>query len=129
MYGDKLRKLREHYGYSQRELAEKLDIPSTTISSWERTDYPSLEGIIKISKFFNTNLWEFFLDDFGQIKHILPNFIEPDDAAMLKLLNAKMDVVTRIEVKKIFLAVLKMALAKDEENLRHLPEYTALFGE
>ena len=49
----------------------------------------SLEGIIKISKFFNTNLWEFFLDDFGQIKHILPNFIEPDDAAMLKLLNAE----------------------------------------
>lgn len=127
MYGEKLRKLRDHYGHSQRELANKLDIPSTTISSWERTEYPSLEGIIKICNFYKISLWEFFIDDFEEFKKILPDFIESSDAAMLKLINARMDAETRIQVKKIFLEIIKTALIKDEAKFRTLPEYKALF--
>ena len=129
MYGDKLRILRDYYGHSQRELADKLDIPSTTISSWERTEYPSLEGIIKICDFYKVSLWEFFIDDLEEFKKILPDFIEPSDAAVMKLVNTRMDVETRIQVKKMFLDVVKLALAKDKDKLKDLPEYKALFGE
>jgi transcriptional regulator with XRE-family HTH domain len=66
MYGEKLKKIRDYYGYSQRDLADKLEVPYSTLSFWERADYPSLEGIVKICEFFKINIWEFFIDDFEE---------------------------------------------------------------
>ena len=127
MYGEKLKKLREYYGYSQRELAAKIETNQANISFWENSDYPSLEGIIKICEFFKVSLWEFFIDDFEEFKKVLPDFIEPSDAAVIKLVNTRMDIETRIQVKKVFLDVVKLALAKDKDKLKELPEYKALF--
>lgn len=129
MYGEKLKKIRDYYGYSQRDLAAKLEVPYSTLSFWERADYPSLEGIVKICEFFKINIWEFFIDDFEEFKKILPDFIEPSDAAVMKLVNTRMDIEKRIQVKKMFLDVVKLALAKDKDKLKDLPEYKALFGE
>ena len=128
MFGEKIKKLREHYGYSQREFAEKLGVPSTTLSFWERADYPSLEGIIKVCATFSMNLWEFFVDDYGQIKKTLPDFINADDAALLKILNTRLDRETRIQVKKAFLEIMKLALLKDKEKYLNTPEYKLLFN-
>ena len=129
MYGEKLKILREYYGYSQRELAAKIDTNQANISFWEKSDYPSLEGIFKICEFFKINIWEFFIDDFEEFKKILPDFIEPSDAAVMKLVNTRMDIEKRIQVKKMFLDVVKLALAKHKDKLKDLPEYKALFGE
>ncbi|HOP27919.1 MAG TPA: helix-turn-helix transcriptional regulator [Spirochaetota bacterium] len=129
MYGEKLKKIRDYYGYSQRDLADKLEVPYSTLSFWERADYPSLEGIVKICEFFKINIWEFFIEDFEEFKKILPDFIETSDAAVMKLVNTRMDIETRIQVKKMFLDIVKLALAKDKDKLKDLPEYKALFGE
>ena len=127
MYGKKLKNLREHYGYSQRELAEKLDIPSTTLSFWERADYPSLEGIIKFCGVFNMSLWEFFIDDYNEMKKILPSFITTDDAAILHLLNNHIDTETRMQVKRAFVEIMKLVLLNKQDNMKHLPEFQQLF--
>ncbi len=127
MYGDKLKKLREYYGLSQRELAAKIETNQANISFWENSEYPSLEGIIKICDFFKLNLWEFFIDDFEEFKKVLPDFIESSDAAVLKLVTTRMDVEQRIMVKKVFLDIVKLVLAKDIDKLKELPEYRALF--
>ena len=127
MYGEKIRKMREYYGYSQRELAEKINIPSTTLSFWERAEYPSLEGIIKICGVFKIKLWEFFIEDYSEVKKILPDFIAADDAALLRLLNTQVEIKTRIQVKKTFLEIIKLVLNKESEKYKHMPEYRMLF--
>jgi transcriptional regulator with XRE-family HTH domain len=128
MFGEKIKILREHYGYSQRELSEKIGVPSTTLSFWERTEYPSLEGIIKICDAFSMSLWEFFVDDYSQIKKMLPDYINADDAALLKILNTRLDRETRIQVKKTFLEILKLTLLNDREQYINMPEYRLLFN-
>lgn len=127
MYGEKIKKMREHYGYSQRELADKMGIPSTTLSFWERSDFPSLEGIIKVCDVFKINLWEFFIDDYSEIKKILPDYITADDSALLSLLNKEVAIETRIQVKKTFLEILKLVLIQHAERISYLPEYRHLF--
>ena len=127
MYGKRIKKLREHYGYSQRELAEKLGIPSTTLSFWERAEYPSLEGIIKICGIFNMSSWEFFIDDYSEMKKILPSFVTTDDAAILHLLNNHIDVAARMQVKRVFVEIIKLALADKQDEMKHLPEFQQLF--
>lgn len=119
--------MREHYGYSQRELAEKIGIPSTTLSFWERSEYPSLEGIIKICEVFKLNLWEFFIDDYSGIKKTLPDHITSDDSALLRLLNTEVNIETRIQVKKAFLEILKLVLMHKSNDLSYMPEYRHLF--
>lgn len=55
--GKNIRYLRTKAKLKQEELAEKLDIPRTTLSCWEngiRT--PKLEKIIDIANFFGTDL-------------------------------------------------------------------------
>lgn len=55
--GKNIRYLRKKAKLKQEELAEKLEIPRTTLSCWEngiRT--PKLEKIIDIANFFGTDL-------------------------------------------------------------------------
>lgn len=127
MYGKRIKHLREHYGYSQRELAEKLGVPSTTLSFWERAQYPSLEGIIKVCNIFKMSPWEFFIDEYSDMKKILPSFVTTDDAAILHLLNDHIDVASRMQVKKVFVEIIKLALADKHEEMKHIPEYLQLF--
>jgi hypothetical protein len=61
-------------------------------------------------------------------KKILPDFIEPSDAAVMKLVNTRMDIETRIQVKKMFLDVVKLALAKDKDKLKDLPNIRRCLG-
>ena len=49
--------LREEFGYTQQELADKLDGAKSTIAMYENeTRKPSLEVLIKLSEIFNCSI-------------------------------------------------------------------------
>lgn len=55
----KMKKYRLKLNLSQRELAEKVDIPQTTLFSYENgVNKPTLDNLIKLADFFNVSLDE-----------------------------------------------------------------------
>jgi transcriptional regulator with XRE-family HTH domain len=128
-YGEKLKNLREHYGYSQRELALKIGINQANISFWEKADYPSLDGITKVCEFLKIPIYEFFIENENQLKNTLPDYITPSDAAVLKILNTAIDIKTRVEIKKVFIHTMKVALMQYKDKLQHMPEFKKIFGD
>lgn len=59
IYGlpEKLRKLREKYGFSQGDIADRLDVTSSLVSSYERGERtPSLPIILKLSYIYNCSV-------------------------------------------------------------------------
>lgn len=56
MRGDRLRLLRERYGLSQNDLADRLGTSQTQIMRWEGNKViPSAESVISLAKFFNVS--------------------------------------------------------------------------
>lgn len=57
--GEKIYKLRNDNGFSQGDLAEKLDVSRQSVSKWENNSaVPELEKLIKLSEIFNITLDE-----------------------------------------------------------------------
>ncbi|WP_096437438.1 helix-turn-helix transcriptional regulator [Alteribacter populi] len=57
-----IKEFREMFGFSQRELAVRLNVSRQTIISIEKGGYnPSLELAFKISKIFNCKIEEIFI--------------------------------------------------------------------
>lgn len=60
---DKIIKLRKENGWSQEELAEKLDVSRQAISRWENgTALPDAQNVLQISKLFNVTT-DYLLND------------------------------------------------------------------
>lgn len=66
----RLRELRDYHGYSQKELAEYIEIPYNSIIKYETGDRkPNFETIIRLANFYNTSVdylmgrTDFLLDD------------------------------------------------------------------
>lgn len=54
---DKIKKLRTENNLTQEQLAEKMQVSRSTISSWETgRSYPDLEMVIEICNYFNVSL-------------------------------------------------------------------------
>ena len=55
----KIRDFRLKLGLSQREVSEKLNIPQTTLFSYETdTNEPNIQTLIKLANFYNVSLDE-----------------------------------------------------------------------
>lgn len=62
---DKIIKLRKENGWSQEELAEKLDVSRQAISRWENgTALPDAQNILQISKLFQVTTDYLLNDDY-----------------------------------------------------------------
>lgn len=56
MLGQRINELRIALGWSQVQLAEKLNISKQTVSNWENENIlPSIEMLIRLSKIFNVS--------------------------------------------------------------------------
>lgn len=56
MLGKRIYDLRTAYGWSQVQLAEKLNISKQTVSNWENENImPSIEMLIRLAKLFHTS--------------------------------------------------------------------------
>ena len=54
MLNEKLKQLRQAYGINQVELGKKLSVSKQCVSNWENDNIqPSIEMLVRISKFFN----------------------------------------------------------------------------
>ncbi len=54
MLGQRINELRQAIGWSQVELAKRLNITKQTVSNWENENIqPSIEMLIRLSKTFN----------------------------------------------------------------------------
>ena len=52
--GEKIKSIRKSFGFTQEELAEKLNVSRQTISKWETSvTIPDADNIVAISKLFN----------------------------------------------------------------------------
>lgn len=59
IYGlpEKLRELREKYGFSQGDVADRLEVTSSLVSSYERGERtPSVPIILKLSYIYNCSV-------------------------------------------------------------------------
>ena len=62
---DKIIKLRKENGWSQEELAEKLDVSRQAISRWENgTALPDAQNVLQISKLFHVTTDYLLNDDY-----------------------------------------------------------------
>lgn len=73
---NRIKKLREEFGLTQQELADKLDGAKSTVAMYENeTRKPSLEILVKLSEIFNCSI-DYILCK-SDIRH--PQKIEIDD--------------------------------------------------
>lgn len=56
MISDKIRELREQAGYSQSQLAKKLDVTRSSVNSWEMgLSTPTTQYVVALSKLFHVS--------------------------------------------------------------------------
>ena len=56
-FGDKLIKLRKKNGFSQEDLANKLNVSRQSVSKWESNNtYPETDKIVQICNIFNCSM-------------------------------------------------------------------------
>ncbi|AXG40631.1 helix-turn-helix domain-containing protein (plasmid) [Enterococcus gilvus] len=69
--GEQIKEHRKHGGWTQKELAERLNVSDKTISSWEtgRT-YPELTLLVELSELFNVSLDSLLGGDVKVVKKI-----------------------------------------------------------
>lgn len=54
---NRIKKLREEFGYTQQDLADRLDGAKSTVAMYENeTRKPSIEVLIKLSEIFNCSI-------------------------------------------------------------------------
>ena len=68
---DKIIKLRKEKGWSQEDLAEKLNVSRQAISRWENgTALPDAQNVLQISKLFNVTTDYLLNDDYESDRDI-----------------------------------------------------------
>ena len=70
MLSEKIINLRKSRGWSQEELAERLDVSRQSVSKWENNSaVPDLERIVNMSRIFEVSLDELVFGESSQIKN------------------------------------------------------------
>ena len=70
-FNEKLQKLRKEKGFSQEELADKLEVTRQSVSKWESGQtYPEMDKLLAICKIFNCTLEEITNDEIKEIKKL-----------------------------------------------------------
>lgn len=68
---EKIILLRKRFGYSQEELAEKLEISRQSVSKWESgASIPDLDRVLKLSSLFNVSTDYLLKNDLEESPHI-----------------------------------------------------------
>lgn len=78
MYGKKLKELRKEAGFTQEDIAIKTGFPQSSISYWEKAQYPPLDFIVETLKLVKPNLklWEFFIETDSDLKDYVPSYLK-----------------------------------------------------
>ena len=67
--GENIRRLRTERGWTQDQLAEKLDVTFQAVSSWERDEHsPELDKAVRLAELFGVSLSAVVEDRIGAFK-------------------------------------------------------------
>lgn len=99
-FNNKLYELRKQKGFSQEELANRLNVSRQTVSKWEVGDStPDMEKLVAISDLFGISLDELVLDKAPEpVPEVQPT--KPDIYSEIKA-DIKANVLTDSNRKKI----------------------------
>ncbi len=106
-YGQRIKELRIFHKISQKVMAEKMEIAQSSLSDMENSIWPPLNRINQFCEIIKIPLYEFFIEEESKLESWLPSYIKPEDAQLLKILNTQISQERRIEIKKIYLDILK----------------------
>ncbi|MCR4934649.1 MAG: helix-turn-helix domain-containing protein [Lachnospiraceae bacterium] len=63
-FGMRLQEIREFYGMTQQELADKLDVQPKSVSNWERAfKLPGIDNIVELAQIYNMSVGEILEDE------------------------------------------------------------------
>lgn len=95
-FNNRLYELRKKSGYSQEELANRLNVSRQTISKWEVGDSsPDMEKLIAISDLFHVSL-----DELVKGETVTSN-VETQENVNKKISEIKLSDESRVRAKKI----------------------------
>jgi len=78
-YGNKLKWLIKNKGLSQRDVAQRLNVPETTLSGWTLNEYPPLDAIESVCSILQIPISRFFAEDSDLYVEV-----SPDEMQLLK---------------------------------------------
>lgn len=103
--GNNIKFLREKRNIDQQQLADKLNVPRSTLACWENNiRTPKLEQIIKIAEYFNTNL-DIIYDNFdnGNLIDVNSDIIKIPVYGTIKAgipIESQPDIIDYVEIPK-----------------------------
>lgn len=87
MISDKIRELREQAGFSQSQLAKRLDVTRSSVNAWEMgLSAPTTPYIVALSKMFHVSA-DYILGIESDQSVSLRGYTEEEIALVLKLLQ------------------------------------------
>lgn len=73
IFSEKLQLLRKNKGFTQEELAERLDVSRQAVAKWESGQvYPDISNLIQISNLFNVTV-DFLVRDQECMRNVVPD--------------------------------------------------------
>lgn len=97
MFIDNLNKIIKEKGITKAKLAREAGIPDSTLRSWENGKDPSLNKVIKISRYFGISIDELVDNDIYRIelseneKELLNLFKQMSEREQIKLIGVVED--------------------------------------
>lgn len=87
MISNKIRQLREQAGYSQAQLAKKLDVTRSSVNAWEMgLSTPTTQYIVALTKLFHVSA-DYILGTEADLSVSLRGYSEEEIALILSLLR------------------------------------------
>lgn len=87
MISDKIRQLREKVGYSQAQLAKKLDVTRSSVNAWEMgLSTPTTQYIVALAKLFHVSA-DYMLDIESDYSISLRGYTDEEIALVMSLLK------------------------------------------
>lgn len=87
MISEKIKQLREKAGYSQAQLAKKLDVTRSSVNAWEMgLSMPTTQYIVALSKLFHVSA-DFILGTESKLIISLEGYTDEEVALVFSLLK------------------------------------------
>lgn len=87
MISDRIKEVREKAGYSQSQLAKRLDVTRSSVNAWEMgLSMPTAQYIVALSKLFHVST-DYFLGTEASISIRLDSYSEEEIALIYGMLK------------------------------------------
>lgn len=87
MISDRIKLLREKTGYSQSELAKRLDVTRSSVNAWEmELSTPTTQYIVAMAKLFHVST-DYLLGTESELHLVLDSYSKEETELVFQLLN------------------------------------------